>query len=488
MIQKITPQSITLQQMSLLIDADDDQLAETIHHLKPTLLENLLLQDTKGCLVSRFCFLFTLLIFVFHGLIPGNLVGQQLSPEEEAIARYVEEHTEEAITLLERTVNVNSGTLNLDGVRRVAEMMRPEFEKLGFDVRWEELPPHTERAGHFIAARRGDRGHSLLIIGHLDTVFEKDHPFQRFERDGDSASGPGVVDLKGGNAVIILALEALYSVGALNGTSITVVLTGDEEAPGQPLQVTRQDLLEAGRESDIALGFEAGSLVDGVNHAVIARRSSSSWRLEVDAGTAHSSTIFRDGVGAGAIFEAARILNTWYGELRGEQYLTFNAGLFLGGEEVRYDPTEGGGQAFGKTNIIPRRVVATGDIRTISGEQLEQTREQMIHIVERGLPGTRSQIEFTDIYPAMSPTEANYELLELYDKVNRDLGYGPIEPFDPGARGAADIAFVSDLVEAALDGLGPVGSGGHTEEETIDLRTIPKAAQRAALLIYRLTR
>jgi glutamate carboxypeptidase len=420
--------------------------------------------------------------------IPQAVGAQDLDPDEERMARYAEENAERTIDLLERTVNVNSGTLNREGVREVADMMAPEFEKLGFDVRWVELPPETERAGHLVAERHGDRGERLLLIGHLDTVFEPDHPFQRFERDGHFARGPGVIDMKGGNAVIVLALEAMHEVGALDGTSIIVVLTGDEEAPGRPLELSRRDLWDAAEQSDVALGFEAGSVVDGVDHAVIARRSASSWRLDVDARTAHSSTIFRDEVGAGALFEASRILNTWYGELRGEENLTFNVGVLVGGEEARYDPAEGRGTASGKTNIIPRRVIATGDIRTISDEQLERARERMRHVVERSLPETSAEIEFIDGYPSMPPTEANFELLSRYDEVSRALGYGEVVPFDPGARGAADIAFVADLIEAGLDGLGPSGSGGHTVEETIDLRTIPKAAARAAVLMYRLTR
>jgi glutamate carboxypeptidase len=436
----------------------------------------------------RPCILGALLLLAIGFGGPAESRAQALEPEEERLVSFVREHAEDAIDLLERSVNLNSGTLNVEGVRAVAELLAPEFAALGFDVRWAPLPPETERAGHLVAERRGTRGQRLLLIGHLDTVFEPGSPFQRFERDGDFARGPGVVDMKGGNIVILLALRAMEAVGALEGTTITVVLTGDEEAPGRPLEVTRRDLREAADRSDIALGFEAGSVVGGVDHAVVARRSSSSWRLDVEAGTAHSSTIFRDEVGAGAIYEAARILDTWYGEIRGEEFLTFNVGMILGGSEVTFQPEEAGGRAFGKTNVIPERVVATGDIRAISEEQLERTRERMRSVVERSLPGTTSRIEFTDGYPAMFPTEANRELLGVFDRVSRDLGYGPVEAFDPGARGAADISFVADRIEAGLDGLGPVGSGSHTVEERIDLRTLPVAAERAAVLMYRLTR
>ena len=428
-------------------------------------------------------------LLALAALLPaGALQAAGLDPDEERIAQFVIEHTERTIDFLERTVNVNSGTLNIEGNREVARIMTPEFERLGFDVEWAALPPEMERAGHLIATRRGSQGKRLLLIGHLDTVFEPDHPLQTFERDGDFARGPGVIDMKGGNAVILLALEALDSVGALDDTTITVIFTGDEESPGRPLETSRRHLWDAGDASDIALGFEPGSVIDGIDHAVVARRSSSSWRLEVAANTAHSSTIFRDDVGAGALFEASRILDTWYGELRGEQYLTFNAGLLVGGAEARYDAAAGRGSASGKSNVIPAKVIAMGDIRTISAEQLHRARERMQHVVASGLPGTASRLEFTDGYPSMFPTDANYQLLARYAGVSRDLGYGDVVPFDPGARGAADIAFVAHQVEAGLDGLGPSGSGSHTSEELIDLRSIPKAAQRAAILMYRLTR
>lgn len=429
------------------------------------------------------------LLAALTSLVAQPLAAQRLTSIERSLAGNVDGRADAAIALLERTVNINSGTLNLAGVRRVADLMAPEFEALGFTVRWVQLPDSVERAGHLIAERRGTRGKKLLLIGHLDTVFEEDSPFQQFERlDGDRASGPGVADMKGGNIVILLALQALHDAGALDGASITVILTGDEESPGRPLSVSRHDLIEAGRASDIALGFEGGSSDAEGEMAVIARRSSSSWRLDVTARTAHSSGIFRDGIGAGAIFEAARILDRFYAELRGERYLTFNVGAFLGGAEASWDRVAARGTAAGKTNIIPERAIAVGDLRTISAEQQERTRERMRRIVERSLPGAEARITFDDGYPAMPPTDANRALLDRFNEVSMALGYGTVRPFDPGGRGAADISFVAPYIEAGLDGLGPHGSGSHTIRETVDLASIPVAARRAAVLIYRLTR
>jgi glutamate carboxypeptidase len=290
--------------------------------------------------------------------------------------------------------------------------------------------------------------------------------------------------MKGGDIVIWSALEALNEAGTLDDTSITIVMTGDEERPGSPVEEARRALVEAGEAADIALGFEGGT--EGLG--VIARRSSSSWRLDVTARTAHSSGVFNDGVGAGAIYEAARILEDFYSEIRGEENLTFNAATIIGGTEASWDDETARGTAFGKTNVVPPTAIVTGDIRTITDEQLQRTREKMRQIVARSLPRSSAEITFQDGYPSMPPTQANRELLAVLSEVSVDLGMGPMEAFDPGRRGAADISFVASVIEAGLDGLGASGSGSHTVEETVNLASIQRAAKRAALLIYRLTR
>lgn len=412
---------------------------------------------------------------------------QGLTPAEARIVERVDAGSEAAVALLEESVNINSGTLNREGVRRAAEHLMPHFQALGFDVRYEALPDALERGGHLIAERRGGQGARLLLIGHLDTVFEEDSPFQRFQRvDAETARGPGVVDMKGGNIVILQALRALHAEGALENITITVVLTGDEERPGDPVAVARQALIDAGRRSDVALGFEGGSRDAAGDLVVVARRSSSSWTLEVEGTPAHSSGVFRDGVGAGAIFEAARILDRFYAEIRGEENLTFNPGVIVGGTEAALSE-DATGTAAGKTNVVAARVVVQGDIRTLTNEQLERTRARMRAIVAQGLPGTRATIRFKDGYPSMPPTDGNYELMGAFDEVNQALGMGAVRAFDPGQRGAADISFVAPYV-SGLDGLGPLGSGSHTVDETIALPSLASAARRAAVLIYRLTR
>lgn len=420
-------------------------------------------------------------------ILPMTALSASINEKEQAILQWVDAHAEESIDLLEKTVNINSGTMNHAGVRAVGAIMSDEFDALGFNTEWIDLPPEANRAGHLFARHEGTAGKKILLIGHLDTVFEQDDAFQSFVRDGDWATGPGIEDMKSGNIIILYALKALDAIGALEGTQVVVAYTGDEEKPGEPLDVARQDLVEAGKWANVALGFEAAIHSDGKDWATIARRSSSDWRLEVSGKQAHSSGIFDEDTGAGAIFEAARILADFYDEVRGEEYLTFNAGTIVGGTDVSYDAEQNRGTAFGKTNVVPRKVIVHGGIRTMSNEQLERARQAMRAVVDRHLPQTDANIVFEDGYPAMAPTDGNKQLQAMLSDINEQLGRGPMPALDPSQRGAADISFVAPYSDG-LAGMGALGSGGHTPDEKLDLTSMSVAIKRAALMIYRLSR
>ena len=412
------------------------------------------------------------------------LAAQDLSPTEQRLIATVSANHDEAIDFLKTVVNINSGTLNIDGVKAVGAVFSTAFDDIGFETRWIEMPDSMRRAGHLFAERRGEKGKKLLLIGHLDTVFEEDSPFQQWEMVNDSvAHAPGGNDMKGGDVIVLYALKALHENGLLDGSQITVAFTGDEESPGKPLELARRDLVEAGQWADVALGFETAS---GFSYATVARRGSSGWEVRTTGRRAHSSGAFSERVGAGAIFEMARILNAFYGQVRGEEYLTFNPGTIMGGTFVEPDADGTSGTVFGKTNVVSQTAITKGGLRTISQEQLERTRERMREIVEHGnLPQTSAKITFTDGYPPMSPTAGNMALLEILDQASRDLGFGEVLPYDPGRRGAADVSFVAPYVDG-LDGLGATGRGAHTPDETVDLYTFEALTKRTALLLYRL--
>jgi len=344
--------------------------------------------------------------------------AQKLSKTERKIIQQVEKNHEESIAFLEKVVNMNSGTLNLEGVKKVGAVFQEAFKAIGFNTRWIEMPEEMNRAGHLFASIKGNKGKKLLLIGHLDTVFEENSPFQNFERMDSIAFGPGANDMKGGDVIALYALKALYELNLLDKASITVAFTGDEESTGKPLALSRKDLIDAGKEADIALGYETAS---GFNYATIARRGASGWKVETQGKRAHSSGIFNDRVGAGAIFEMSRILNAFYEEVRGEESLTFNPGTLLGGTFVDYDKQNSSGSVFGKSNVVAQKAIVNGGLRFISEEQKEEARAKMRTIVSQNLPQTSATIEFIDSYPAMKPSEGNLAVLEILNRVCQRL-------------------------------------------------------------------
>ena len=410
-----------------------------------------------------------------------------LTAPEKKMIQAVEREQERSVVLLERLVNQNSGSLNLAGVEAVGKMMRAELEPLGFQVRWADMR-ETGRAGHIVAVHKGNgRGKRMLLIGHLDTVFEPDSSFQRFVRKGDRAEGPGVGDDKGGMVVMVAALRAMQAAGTLKDADIEIVLTGDEEDNGLPIEIARRDLVAAGKRADVALDFEGLAQENGRDMGSIARRSSDTWEVRATAKGGHSSGIFGPSAGNGAIYELSRIITAFRTELP-EQNLTFSVGLVAGGTTAALDEAKIRATVTGKTNIIPEIAIGRGDLRTLSPDQQRRVIAKMREIVARHLPGTSAEIVFDEGgYPSMAPTAGNRALLERLNGVNRDLGLAEMPVLDPLKRGAGDIGFVAEDVDG-LVGLGVAGEGSHAPGETADLGSIDRQAKRAAILMTRLSR
>lgn len=388
--------------------------------------------------------------------------------------------------LLERLVNQNSGSLNAAGVKAVGEMMRAELEPLGFTVAWEDMAA-IKRGGHIVATHRGSaKGKRILLIGHLDTVFESDSPFQAYKREGRRAIGPGVGDDKGGLVVIVAALRAMQSAGTLKGANIVVYLTGDEEKTGTPLSTARNGLIAAGKAADAALEYENLALEGDKDAGTVARRSAASWEIRTTGRTGHSSAVFGKDLGYGAVYELSRILDSFRRDLP-EPNLTYNVGVMAGGTPATIDPTGVNVTAMGKTNVVASQAVARGDLRTLTPEQDAGVRAKMTAIVAQHLPGTGASLTFFDSYPPMAPTDRNVALLGKLNAVNRDIGLPEMPAYDPAKRGAADSGFVSADV-ATLGGLGISGGGAHAEGEWVDLDSIARQALRSAVLISRLAK
>ena len=424
---------------------------------------------------------------LFIAVLCVSLLGfSQNNRKEKSIIKAVDKHTENAIDLIKESVNINSGTMNFEGVKEVGKLYQKELDKLGFKTELTNGDAYG-RAGHLIATRKGKKGPKFLMIGHLDTVFELDSPFQDYTMLNDSImKGPGVADMKGGDVIIILAMQALHDAGLLDDMSIEIVMTGDEEKSGDPLELSKKALIDAAKRADIALGFENGD--NNPKTIVVSRRGSADWQLKVTGNPAHSSQIFTEEIGAGAIYETSRILNEFYVQLAKEKDLTFNPGFIIGGTALQPDEDGTGGHAFGKSNVVSQEAIVRGDLRAVSLDQLIKAKATMKKIVSENYPKTKAELTFSaGAYPPLTKTGGNEKLLEYYNTVSKDLGFGSVTAVNPRNAGAADISFTSEYVDMAIDGLGLTGGGDdHTINETGDLNTVATQAKITAVLMYRL--
>ena len=434
--------------------------------------------------------------FVISTSMAQSSASKGLSKEEQQVIAWIDAHMPQAIEMLKESVNINSGTLNVEGVKKVGALFAKEFEKAGFTTEWVAMPDSIKRAGHLVASRRPSAaatqsstktksGKRLFLIGHLDTVFEPDMPANPFTMLNDStATGQGVNDMKGGDVVVLMALQALEQAGLLKNTNITAYFTGDEEHAGYPREVTRGDFINRAKQADIALAFEGAN---GLNSVATGRRGASGWRLDVTGKTGHSSGVFTPSAGYGAIYEAARIINQFRETLSTEKYLTFNPGIIIGGSDIEYNEASSKGAAIAKTNIISPAVTVTGDLRFLTEDQKDRARIKMKEIVAQNLAQTSAKISFVDGIPSMAPTEGNNQVLSVINSISMDMGVGATVAGDPGSRGAGDISYVAAYVDC-IDGLGASGRGAHAPGETIHLNQLPFLIKRAALTIYRLSK
>jgi glutamate carboxypeptidase len=418
-----------------------------------------------------------------------------LTPVERRMAENVDANNAADLAFLQQLVDTNSGTMHLAGVLAIKDILTPRLEKLGFRVQWVPMDTLTHRAGDLVAQHpcpegQGHCGKRLLLVGHMDTVFEPSSPFQRYTivpgSDGKIATGPGVADMKGGLVVMLAALRAMESAGVLRNTEIRIVLSGDEERFGNPVELARRDLVEAAKQSDVALEFEPSVRIDGQDTISISRRSSTTWHIAATGISGHSSQIFADRLGYGAIYELSRILDAFRRDIP-EDGLTYSVGLILGGGTAQLNQDQTGGTATGKDNVVAATALAVGDLRTLSNEQTDRVEKKMRAIVEQHLPRTSATITFEDSYPAMATSPAGQQLFRDWSQASEALGLGPVQLAGPMTRGAGDISFAAPYVPG-LVGVGMLGEGYHAEGETAFLDSLPKQAKRSAVLMERLTR
>jgi glutamate carboxypeptidase len=387
------------------------------------------------------------------------------SPPSEDLARIVERRYDEYIESLREMVNIDCGSFTPGGVNRIADLCEARFVRGDWEV---ERRPHATAAGEgqlgdlLIGRLDGVGGPRVLLIGHMDTVFEEGTVGEReFAIHGDRATGPGVSDMKGGLLAGFFAVEALQEVGFDRFGRITFVCNPDEEI-GSPF--SRPVIRELAAEANVALVLE-GARENG--DIVSARKGVRDFRIEVRGRAAHAGV--EPERGRNAILEAAHrtiALQELNGRWPG---VTVNVGVVAGGT---------------RPNVVPARCFLEVDVRSPHADTFAEAVAE-VERVARSLtvPDTSVTVSSRGWHDPMEKTDATLRLVELAKEVARELGF---EVEDAATGGASDANTTAAAGVPTLDGLGPVGGDDHGLGEWLDLESVVPRISLLAGLISRL--
>lgn len=337
--------------------------------------------------------------------------------------------------LLSELILIPSGTSHKPGVDRMAQRLLPELEAAGLKV---ELL-HQEKYGDMLLASRG-QGPGVLLMGHMDTVFPAESDFNWCRRDGDKLRGPGANDMKGGLVAGLYALKAITGLGLAPDMPIKFLLNSEEEI-GSPLGGALIEQLAP--ETAMAFVLEAGGLKGEV---ATGRKGRLGLRLLVKgrAGHAAAGSVQK----ASAILELAHKIIAFEALDQMEPGLSVNVGLVSGGIGA---------------NTVPDKARARIDVRLPSEDARERFMAKAREITARAQAvGVSSTLEISSSRPVMPQSRGNQALYQVWQQVCAELGLPCVEEF---RSGVSDANFLAAAGVPVLDGLGPMGSGDHSDQE-----------------------
>jgi glutamate carboxypeptidase len=374
-------------------------------------------------------------------------------PPLENLRHAVERGFERYLAELERLVSIDCGSYTRDGVNRVADFCATQLEELGARV---ERLGH-ERLGDLVIGRLAGDGPRLLLIGHMDTVFDEGTAAARpFRIEGDRALGPGVTDMKAGLLAGLHAIRALRDIGAR--PSVTYVCNPDEEI-GSPFSTPHIRRLVP--EHDLALVLECARANGDI---VSARKGVADLHLTLTGRAAHAGV--EPERGRSAILAAAHQVlalpqpnGRWPG-------VTVNVGVIAGGT---------------RPNVVAERCEMKVDLRAAHAAEMDAARAEIEAIAGRTpVDGVTAELREVSGHRPMERTAATARLVELAQAVARDLDF-PLA--DAATGGASDANTTAGMGLPTLDGLGPIGGDDHSADEWLDLTSVvPRISLLAGLM------
>src|SRR5580700_10845352 len=363
------------------------------------------------------------------------------------------------LQLLEQVVNVDSGTGDVEGGRKVAGMLIPRLKALGMTV--ESVPAEEPGLAENTVATLIGRGKTrILMIGHIDTVFEPGTAQRRpFRTDDKRAYGPGVADEKGGVVEGIYALQILHELGLGNFAKIVFLMETSEErgSPG-----TRALIGKLLKDADVELNLEPGDAPDTLT---VWRKGSDTFRIDVKGRAAHAGIAPQDG--RNAALELIHQLAGLDAFPKSGDGITVNLTVMHAGT---------------RANIIPEDAWADVNVRVRDKADFARVEQVLRKNAETTvIPDTKVTVSGGEGFPPLPNNAATDRLAvraqQIYAGIGRTLAAG-------GNGGASESALAADAGVAALDGLGPVGGGFHSDKEFLELDTVtPRLYLLTTLLI-----
>lgn len=388
------------------------------------------------------------IVSVSLALILGTAV-QAAPHKDESVYKAVEANRAGALDLLRSIVDIDSGSGDVAGGKRVEEILAARLQSSGAEVRYEPaeapgLPPNLVAVFHGTGKTR------ILIIAHIDTVFGPGTVAKRpFSIEGNRAHGPGVGDEKAGVVNAVTALKILHDLGFKNYATITLLLDDSEElgSPG-----STQLIKTLAKQNDVEFNMEPGDPPDAIT---VWRKGGGDISIQVTGRSAHAGMVPQNGRNAAVelVHQLAALENAFPHSGDG---ITVNLTVIKAG---------------GRSNIIPDRAEATLDVRFRKPQEFEA----VLNKIKSGLLPTivpDTTVTVTEDGTAYPPLTENAQIEALgkraqaiYAELGKTVALS-------GNGGASESAVASSVGTPALDGLGYVGDGFHTDHEWIDLSSV----------------
>lgn len=394
-------------------------------------------------------------------------VSMAMLPVQAAVDTTVQGKAEQlkdpALKLLERLVNIDSGSGYEPGLTQVRTLVSAELKALGASI---ETVPNTapDKSQHVVATLKGSGKAKILLLAHMDTVFKEGSAAARpFHIKEGRAYGPGVMDDKGGIVVALQALKILKDMNFKDYGQVTLLLDASEETGSEAASALIQ---KVAKQHDVTLNLEPGRPADGL---VVWRKGSATAVVEVTGKASHAGVAPE--LGRNAAMEAAhQILQL--GQLGDpEKKTTVNFTVINAGDRI---------------NVIPDHAVAKADVRAAVPEEFDRVEKDLARVAStRLIADTQVTTRLERGLPPMPQTPASDKLVAMAQGIYGELGRTlTVE----GTGGAADASLAAAVGVPTLDGFGIVGGNIHTPEEYAEVESLVPRVYLLTRMLMELSR